>query len=234
MNILIVEDDIEIQNLLNYFFKKNNYNTFTANNGIEGIKILKEHPIDLVILDLMLPLFDGKNFTKIVRELPTEYGNPFIIMLTAKTEIEDVIEGLELGADDYIKKPFDPREVILRSKKLLEKKETHGEQKKNSKLKDEVFILKELSVNTTKRQVLLKNHEIELSNKEYNLLLLFLRNIGLVLTRDKVLDFVWGNDYFSGDRSVDVYVSKLRDKIPFFSKDIKTIKGVGYKLEERK
>ena len=119
MRILVVEDDKEIQELITYFLIKEGYEVDRASDGLEGLKLLKENKNELVVLDLMLPNLDGKNFTKIVRDISSEYGEPVIIMLTAKTEIEDVLDGLEIGADDYMKKPFDPRELVLRIKKFL-------------------------------------------------------------------------------------------------------------------
>lgn len=232
MKVLIIEDDLEIQNLLKYFFTKEHFQVETCSNGLDGLKILLKFCPQIVILDLMLPALDGKNFTKIVREMPEEYGTPYIIMLTAKTEIDDVLEGLSLGANDYIKKPFDPREIVLRAKKLCSSSEDNAPNLKN--IDNSIHKLDELEVDERKRQVLFQNKEIDLSKKEYDLLLLFLNNKGTVLTREKILDYVWGTDYFSGDRSVDVYISKLREKIPPLSQYIKTLKGVGYKLEERK
>lgn len=232
MKILIVEDDTEIQNLLKYFFIKEKFSVETAENGLEGLKFLKKFQSDVVILDIMLPGIDGINFTKIIKEMPEEYGTPSIIMLTAKTEIEDVLKGLSIGADDYIKKPFDPREVVLRARKLLEKKEIISN--KSLYKKESIYILENLEIDENKRLVIFEKKEIELSKKEYELLILFFNNKGVVLTREKILDYVWGTDYFLGDRSVDVYISKLREKIPILSKYIKTLKGVGYKLDERK
>ncbi|MGL6063926.1 MAG: response regulator transcription factor [Fusobacteriaceae bacterium] len=229
MKILVVEDDNEIQNLIKYFFTREGYSVDTANDGLEGIKLLKKEKHDLIILDLMLPHLDGKNFAKIVTAMPEEYGVPKIIMLTAKSEIEDVLEGLSLGADDYMKKPFDPRELLLRAKILLKTNNSSIEKKE-----EHIFTLDGLILNENTRIVKYNDVEIELSKKEYDLLLILLKNIGLILTREKLLDYVWGVDYFLGDRSVDVYISKLREKIPFLSKYIKTIKGVGYRLEEKK
>lgn len=195
-------------------------------NGLDGLKKLKEEKHDLIILDLMLPGIDGKNFTKIVRSMD-EYGNPKIIMLTAKTEIEDVLEGLEVGADDYMKKPFDPRELVLRGKKLLAIKEIKKEEKNENKFLNIV-------VDEKKHKVFYEENEIELSKKEFDLLNLLINNVGLVVTREKILDRVWDSNYYSGDRTVDVYISKLREKLPILSECIKTVKGVGYRLEEKR
>ena len=226
MRILVVEDDKDVQELITYFLTKEGYEVDRASDGLEGLKLLKENKNDLVILDLMLPNLDGKNFTKIVRDISSEYGEPVIIMLTAKTEIEDVLDGLEIGADDYMKKPFDPRELVLRIKKFL--KTTDRE------IKNEKYRFKDIEVDESRHMVTANGEEVELSKKEYDLLLLLIKNRDLVITRERILDKVWNSNYYTGDRTVDVYISKLRDKIPELSGCIKTVKGVGYKLEEKK
>lgn len=225
MKILVVEDDKEIQELIIYFLSKEGYEVDGASDGLEGLKLLKEKQHRLVVLDLMLPNLDGKNFTKIVKGISSEYGNPVIIMLTAKTEIEDVLEGLEIGADDYMKKPFDPRELVLRVKRFF-KEEKREEEKK--------YCFYEIEIEDDKHRVLYEKEEIELSKKEYDLLLLLIKNKNLVITREKILDKVWQSNYYTGDRTVDVYISKLRDKFPILMECIKTVKGVGYKLEEKR
>lgn len=224
MKVLIVEDDIEIQQLVGYFFKKEGYEVETVGDGLEGLKKIKSFKPELVILDIMLPSLDGKNFTKIVRDLPEEYGTPVIIMLTAKTEIEDVLEGLEIGANDYMKKPFDPRELLLRAKKLIS-----GETRENKK-----YTFAGVVIDDDRHQVTEDGAEVELSKKEYDLLYLLFKNQGIVLSREKILDKVWHTSYYAGDRSVDIYISKLREKLKSISKNIRTVKGVGYKLEERR
>lgn len=224
MKVLIVEDDVEIQQLISYFFKKEGYDVEVAGDGLDGLRKVKTFKPELLILDIMLPSLDGKNFTKIIRDLPDEYGEPKIIMLTAKTEIEDVLEGLEIGANDYMKKPFDPRELILRSKKLL-----NGETRANKK-----HSFKEVEIDDDRHLVTEGGIEIDLSKKEYDLLYLLLKNKGIVLTREKILDKVWQTSYYAGDRSVDIYISKLREKLKTISQNIRTVKGVGYKLEEKR
>lgn len=226
MRILVVEDDKEIQELITYFLSKEGYEVDQADDGLEGLRLLKEKQHNLVVLDLMLPNLDGKNFTKIVKGISSEYGDPAIIMLTAKTEIEDVLEGLEIGADDYMKKPFDPRELVLRVKRFF-KEEKREEVKRKYEFLD-------LVIEDDKNRVLYKGEEIDFSKKEYDLLLLLVLNKNLVITREKILDKIWKSNYYTGDRTVDVYISKLRDKLPEISEYIKTIKGVGYKLEEKR
>ena len=123
MRVLVVEDDSEIRELIGYFLEKENFEIDKVDNGLDALKVLKKNKHQVIVLDLMIPGLDGKNFAKIVKNLPEEYGNPKIIMVTAKTEIEDVLEGLEIGADDYLRKPFDPRELVLRVKKLVKNDE---------------------------------------------------------------------------------------------------------------
>ena len=225
MKILIVEDDKEIQELISYFLTKEGYEVDRASDGLEGLKLLREKKHDLVVLDLMLPNLDGKNFAKIVKDISSEYGEPIIIMLTAKTEIEDVLEGLQLGADDYMKKPFDPRELVLRARKFLEGKNVG---------KSGRYSFKQVVIDEKRRIVKDGETEVELSKKEFDLLLLLIKNQGIVLSREKILDRVWESNYYTGDRSVDIYISKLREKVKSIAENIKTVKGVGYKLEEKR
>jgi two-component system alkaline phosphatase synthesis response regulator PhoP len=144
-------------------------------------------------------------------------------MLTAKTEVEDVLKGLNIGADDYMKKPFDPRELLLRIKKLFER---------NDKKEENLLIYRDVEIDKGKYVVKEFNEEVELSKKEFDLLVYLIENRGIVLSRDKILNRVWQSNYYSGDRSVDVYIGKVREKIKSINPYIKTIKGVGYRLEE--
>lgn len=223
MKILVVEDDAEIRTLITYFLKKEKYEVEACENGVEALKLISQFKPNLIVLDLMLPHLDGMNLTDMVRTMPAKYGNPYIIMLTAKTEIEDVLKGLDTGADDYMKKPFDPRELLLRIKKLLAR----------DKKKDKV-ILKYLSVSIDKGkyQVLENDEEREMSKKEFDLLLYLLENKGIVLSREKILNRVWNSNYYTGDRSVDVYIGKIREKVKTIAPFIKTVKGVGYRLDD--
>ena len=224
MKVLIVEDDIDIRELISFFMEKEGYEVLEADDGMTGLKLAKTYHPHIIILDLMLPHLDGKNFTQMIKKSEEKYGNPKIIMLTAKTDIEDVISGLEIGADDYMKKPFDPRELVLRVKKLLSRE---------IKINTNKYIFKNITIDTDKHLILEDKKEVPMSKKEYDLLLLLIKNKGLVLTRDRILDKVWQSNYYTGDRTVDMYISKIRDKVKSISKDIKTIKGVGYKLEEK-
>ncbi|MGB6127593.1 MAG: response regulator transcription factor [Psychrilyobacter sp.] len=224
MKVLIVEDDVDIRELISFFMEKEGYEVLEAGDGMVGLKLAKTYHPHIIILDLMLPHLDGKSMAQMIKKSEDKYGNPKIIMLTAKTDIEDVLSGLEVGADDYMKKPFDPRELVLRVKKLLNRE---------TKISTQKYIFKNITIDTDKHLILEDQNEIPMSKKEYDLLLLLIKNKGLVLTRDKILDKVWQSNYYTGDRTVDMYISKIRDKVKSISKDIKTIKGVGYKLEEK-
>lgn len=204
--------------------EKEGYEVLEAGDGMAGLKLAKTYHPHIIILDLMLPHLDGKSLAQMIKKSEDKYGNPKIIMLTAKTDIEDVLSGLEVGADDYMKKPFDPRELVLRVKKLLNRE---------TKISTKKYLFKNITIDTDKHLILEDKNEIPMSKKEYDLLLLLIKNKGLVLTRDKILDKVWQSNYYTGDRTVDMYISKIRDKVKSISKDIKTIKGVGYKLEEK-
>lgn len=232
MKILIVEDDLEIQTLISYFFNKEGFQIEVASDGVEALKKIRGGSFNLLVLDLMLPSLDGKNITKMVKEMPDIYGSPKIIMVTAKTEIEDLLEGLEIGADDYLKKPFDPRELVLRAKKIL----ASGSEENHNKIEEtrKIYSFMNLKIDEERFLVTIDNKEIPLSKKEFDLLLMLVINKGIVVSREKILDSVWETSYSIGDRTVDVYIGKLREKLGRLGESIKTIKGVGYKLEEKR
>ncbi|MGM0508066.1 MAG: response regulator transcription factor [Fusobacteriota bacterium] len=223
MKIAVIEDDEEIRDLIKFFLNKENYDFVTAKNGLEGLKVIKKDKPDLILLDLMLPQITGIDLCKIVRSDSAKYGDPIILMLTAKVDSEDVLKGFEAGADDYIKKPFNPRELMARIKRFLTryKKETMN-----------IYNYKNIQVNLLKYTVTESGKERKLSKKEFDTFLFLLKNKGTVLTRNKILTKVWGSEYYEGDRTVDVYMSKLREKLSSIKEDIVTVKGVGYKLRE--
>ena len=230
-SILIVEDDLEIKTLIQFFLEKDEelrgeYEILTSQDGLKALKIIQENKPKLIVLDLMLPGLDGIGVSKQIKSNTDLYGNPLIFMLTAKSEIDDIVEGFHAGCDDYLKKPFDPRELVLRIKKLLS---LRNDSKKL--INENTLEYKDVVVHIDKHVVLYSGVEIELSSKEFNLLVFLITNKGLALSREKILNNVWNENYFLGDRTVDVYIGKLRDKIPNLSNYIKTIKGVGYQLK---
>ena len=230
-SILIVEDDMEIKTIIQFFLEKEkffnlNYNIITTQDGIKALSIIQKEKPELIVLDVMLPGIQGFEIVKKIRSEKYKYGNPLIFMLTAKTEIEDVVEGFETGCDDYLKKPFDPRELVLRIKKLI------GLSKGKESFKESELTYGKIKIDLDRYTVHEEGEEIFLSNKEFKLLIYLIGNKGMVLTRENILNKVWGESYFSGDRTIDVYIGKLREKLPSLLENIKTVKGVGYKLKE--
>ncbi len=226
--ILVVDDEASIVTLLSYNLEKSGYQVVTAGDGKEALLKVNEERPDLILLDLMLPQLDGIEVLKQIRQ---DRNNTPVIMLTARGDELDKVLGLELGADDYITKPFSPREVIARVKALLRRVHT------NSDSEHELNLLKvgQLRMDPESYQAYLRNEPLELTTKEFELLLHFIRNKGRVISREQLLDQVWNYDYLGDSRIVDVHISHLREKIESDSKQpryIKTIRGIGYKLEE--
>ena len=222
--ILLVEDDKDIINLVKHYLEKEGYRTFEAADGVKGLDALKKEKIDLVVLDVMLPELNGIEVLKRIKG-DTKTANIPVIMLTAKGEETDKIVGLELGADDYITKPFSPKELVARIKALLRRMEKPAE-------KTDTLKYGELIMDISRHEVKVKGKEIELTAKEFGLLEELLRNKGRVLTRDTLLNNVWGYDYFGNTRTVDVHIRRLREKMPLLEKSIITVKQLGYKLSE--
>ena len=222
--ILLIEDDKDIINLVKHYLEKEGYRTFEAADGVKGLDILKKEKVDLAILDIMLPELNGIDVLKRIKG-DAKTANVPVIMLTAKGEETDKIVGLELGADDYITKPFSPKELVARVKALLRRVEKPVE-------KTDTLKYGELIMDISRHEVKVKEKEIELTAKEFGLLEELLRNKGRVLTRDTLLNNVWGYDYFGNTRTVDVHIRRLREKIPLLEKSIITVKQLGYKLSE--
>jgi DNA-binding response OmpR family regulator len=223
--ILIVEDDPDIRQLLWKYLEKEKYRVLLAKDGEEGLEQAQKIPPDLVILDLMLPRLDGLAVLKELRKAEATASIP-VLILTAKGEEADRIVGLELGADDYVTKPFSPREVAARVKVLLrrataEKPAAAGPELEYGALK----------LDASSHKVYFKKQEVELTAKEFGLLKLFLENRGKLLSRERILSRVWGADFSGGPRTVDVHVRRLREKITLLEKAIATVKSYGYRLE---
>lgn len=224
--ILIVEDEQSIQKLLKFTLEQADYETVLADDGEQAIeRVLEEQP-DLIILDLMLPKVDGIEVCKILRERAIETP---IIMLTAKGEELDKIIGLEMGADDYMTKPFSPREVAARVRAVLRRS-------RETVQKTELDVLRagQLVVYPERFEVFLNNVPLEFTRKEFELLVYFMKHMNRVHTRDQLLQAVWNYDFAGDTRIVDVHVSHVREKIEENSKKpcyIKTMRGIGYKFE---
>ncbi|MEK6680968.1 MAG: response regulator transcription factor [Nitrospirota bacterium] len=222
--ILLVEDDRDIVNLVKHYLEKEGFRVIDASDGAKGLEKLQHEKIDLAILDVMLPGLDGIEVLKRIKGNAKTSGLP-VIMLTAKGEETDKVIGLELGADDYMTKPFSPKELVARIKALLRRTERPAE-------KAEVIKYEGLTLDFSRHEVKVKDKEVELTAKEFGLLEELLKNKGRVLTRDTLLNNIWGYDYFGTTRTVDVHIRRLREKIPLLEKAIVTVKQLGYKLRE--
>jgi DNA-binding response OmpR family regulator len=223
-NILIVEDEKDIIEVLRYYLEKENYRVHVAQDGFNALELASKIIPNLILLDLMLPRLDGIETCRRLKADERLRDIP-VIMVTAKAEEADKIKGLEIGADDYVTKPFSAKELVARVKAHLRRRE--------GSIPEKSFQYGTLSVDTVKHEIRFKGGEIDLTAKEFELLLYMLENKGRVLTRDMILNHVWGYDYFGSTRTVDVHVTRLRQKIPLLTDAISTIKSFGYKLKEQ-
>jgi two-component system alkaline phosphatase synthesis response regulator PhoP len=223
--ILLVDDEPDILEFMEYNLKKENYNIFKASNGKEAIEIAKkEHP-DLIILDIMMPEMDGIETCRLLRDMP-DFHNTLIAFLTARNEDYSQIAGFEVGADDYITKPIKPRVLISRINALF-RRLNNDTGKSNGK--SSVLNIADLQIDREQYLVFKGDEKIELPRKEFELLALLAAKPGKVFTRDEILDKVWGTEVVVGDRTIDVHIRKLREKL---GDDLfRTVKGIGYKFD---
>ncbi|NOZ68875.1 MAG: response regulator transcription factor [Deferribacteres bacterium] len=225
--ILIVDDEKDILELLSYNLKKEGFETACSSNGEDALRLLRRDAFDLVVLDLMLPGMQGMELCRILKSSEETSSVP-IIMLTAKNEEVDKVLGLEMGADDYITKPFSPRELLARVKAVLRRT-------RERPAGDRIVKIAELEINADTYQVKKRGVPVKLSATEFNLLLYLVRNRGRVFSRDMLLDAVWKDETFVEPRTVDVHIRRLRAQIeddssqPFY---IKTRRGIGYYVDE--
>lgn len=221
--ILIVEDEQDIAQLVRHYLEKEGFHPSIAKTGLEAINLAaSEHP-DLVILDLMLPEMDGLEVCKSLRHKPETALLP-IIMLTAKKEESDTVIGLELGADDYVTKPFSPKTLVARIKSLFRRLERINNQKPMA------LMYGPLHMDLARHEVTVRGKEVLLTAKEFGLLEHLLRYPGRVLTREVLLNAIWGYDYYGTTRTVDVHVRRLKLKVPLLDEAIVSVKTLGYKL----
>jgi two-component system alkaline phosphatase synthesis response regulator PhoP len=222
--IFVVEDEKDLVELLTYNLEKDGYRVLSEMDGEAALKKIPEKMPDLVLLDLMLPKADGLTVCKTLKSNPKTAHIP-VVMLTAKGEESDKIVGLELGADDYVTKPSSIKELLARVRAVLRRFSKAKEGEVVQKFKD-------LSLDRTKHVVAIKGKKLGLTAKEFELLDYFLTHAGRVLSRDVLLNNVWGYDYFGTTRTVDVHVRRLREKIGAYEKHIQTVKGYGYLFKE--
>lgn len=226
--ILVVDDDLNICELLKLYLENEGYVVFTANDGQEAVDMFQNKTPDLVLLDIMLPKKDG---WQVCREIRKTSSAP-IIMLTAKGETFDKVLGLELGADDYVVKPFDAKEVMARVKAVLRRTTGESEAAESEK---KTVIYDNLEINIQNYEMKVKGVPVDTPPKELELIYHFASNPNRVYTRDQLLDEVWGFDYYGDSRTVDVHVKRLREKLEGVSDKwcLKTVWGVGYKFETK-
>jgi two-component system phosphate regulon response regulator OmpR len=225
-SVLLVDDDEKLCKLLREYLEDYGFQVLTLGDGTSVVKTIREKSPDIIILDIMLP---GKNGLDVLKEIRTEFSMP-VIMLTAKGEDADRIVGLELGADDYLPKPFNPRELLARMKAVLRRMSSRdtGETAQDEKL---IIEAGGLVLNKAKRTLLVEEQELELSSTEYKLLEVLMDRPNTVLSRDELMNLARGRDFMAFDRSIDVHISKLRAKLksyPRFRNSIKTVWGTGY------
>ena len=222
--ILIVDDDSNISELLKMYFENEGYDVKIANDGVEGLNYFKIFEPDLVLLDIMLPKKDGWQVCREIREMSSKP----VIMITAKGEVFDKVLGLELGADDFVVKPFDMKELSARVKAVLRRYQAHSRQHD-----EEVIKFENIEISLQKYELKLNGRSVDIPPKELELLYFLASNYNRVFTRDQLLDKVWGFDYLGDSRTVDVHVKRLREKLEGASDKwiLKTVWGVGYKFE---
>lgn len=219
--ILIVDDEDRIRKLIGAYLKREGYEFIEAENGLEALNMFREEKVHLVILDVMMPVIDGWS---VCRELRKSSNVP-IIFLTAKGEDDDQLLGFELGTDHYITKPFDMRLLLAKVKSLI-KRAYYLE----AELKKELYF-EGLHIHELSHKVTIDGEMVSLAPKEYDLLLYFAYNNGIVLSREKILDYIWGIDFYGDDRTIDSHIKRLREKLGEKAYLISTVRGVGYKFE---
>ncbi|MBK9122157.1 MAG: response regulator transcription factor [Chloroflexi bacterium] len=221
--ILIIDDEQRIIDLARMYLEQDGYLVKHETDGQAGFRHIVEHEPSLIVLDLMLPGMDG---LEICRRVRAQSDVP-IIMLTARSDDIDKIVGLELGADDYLTKPFNPRELLARVKAILRRTD------RKSAPTSEVVTLGNLTIDPDRRMIMVDGREVDLRMKEFDLILVLARNPGRVFSRERLLEVVWGYDFAGETRTVDVHIAHLRHKLDGMRPTIETVWGVGYKLESR-
>lgn len=217
MNVLIIDDEELIRNVVKQYCINENYNVYEASNGIEGLQVLENSNIDIIVLDIMMPKMDGYTFFSKMKE---KYNIPTIV-LSARSEEYDKLFGFSVGIDDYLTKPFSPRELIARIKAIL---------KRSKKNEEEVFIYKGLKLDFKGRVFFVDDEEVNITPKEFDLLTYFINNPNKAISRDEILNKVWGYDYYGDDRTIDTHIKILRNKMGKYRDLIVTVRSIGYKF----
>ena len=226
-NIMVVDDEKDIVKAIEIYLKTDNYNVLKAYNGYDALELMEKNKIDLFLVDIMMEGMDGLELTQKIREV----SNAPIIILSAKSELSDKVMGLNLGADDYITKPFDAVELLARIKSCLRRLELS----KDNSLNGNVFSAGRLTINDDKKEVLIDGEEIKLTPYEYGIILLLLKNKGIVFTSEEIYENVWEAPPYDVKKIVSVHISRLREKVEINPRRpdlIKSVYGMGYKIED--
>ncbi len=223
--ILVVDDDKDIADLLVFNIEQAGYRAETANTGEEAVRKVRDEKPDLIVLDLMLPGISGQDVSRILKS-DSETSSIPIIMLTAKSAEEDIVNGFELGADDYVTKPFSPKVLLARIKSALKRTRNSAERK------EEKMVFNEIEIYPGKRIVKINGEQISLTYSEFEILSFLLKHRGWVFSRDEIVNNIRGDNYLVTERAVDVQIVGLRKKLGEAAKYVKTVRGVGYKFSE--
>lgn len=215
MHILIVDDEELIRSVIKDYILEENYTCDEADNGASAIEMVERRNYDLIIMDIMMPEMDGYQAIKEIKEIK----NIPVIMLSARTEEIDKLQGFEIGIDDYVTKPFSPKELIARIKAVT---------KRNKE--DEIISIGNIVINNSSREVTIDGTLVELTHTQFELLKLFISNNNIALSRDRIIESIWGYDYEADDRTIDAHIKLLRSKLGKYRNSIKTIRKVGYKF----
>jgi two-component system response regulator ResD len=221
--ILIVDDEAKIREVIREYAHFNKYETDEAPDGIEAVSKVLKNDYDLIIMDVMMPKLDGFSACK---EIKKEKDIP-IIMLSARGEEYDKLFGFELGIDDYVVKPFSPKELMARAAAVMARKSRAEDEAKSAILKSEG-----LEVDTQARTVSVNGHRVDLTLKEYEILAYLMHNKNIAISRDRMLSDIWGYDFFGDDRTIDTHIKNLRSRIGEYREKITTVRGIGYKFED--
>lgn len=219
--LLVVDDEKNIREIIKKYAEFEGYQVEEAKDGMEAVQICRQRDFDLIIMDVMMPELDGFSACREIRKTK----NTPVIMLSARGEEYDKIHGFELGVDDYVVKPFSPKELMMRVQAIMKRIEG------NSETKRDVEQFGGLTIDFTARMVKIDGKEIDMSPKEYDLLFYLVRNKGIALTREKLLGEVWGYDFFGDDRTLDTHIKLIRKSLGEYASHIVTLRGVGYRFE---
>jgi len=226
--LLIVDDEVNIRTVVREYAEFEEYQVDEAENGMEAVEKCKQNDYDLIIMDVMMPKLDGYSASKEIKK----HKNIPIIMLSARGEEYDKLFGFEIGVDDYVVKPFSPKELMARVKAVLMRSRASASvPAEPQEEKRETLIFEGLEIDMAGREVYVDGKKASMTPKEYDLLFYLVRNKGLALTRDKLLESVWGYDFFGDDRTVDTHIKMLRNSLGEYRKFIVTLRGMGYKFD---